>query len=1749
MALDEFMHFFTEEKISTKERNKLDESQFGIPELRKYPLTDEKHVLQAVRFFNKAEEKYKPELARRIVKRAKELNMTWTQWFNHDGCMHKYRKDLSKEDQKYYALHAHENDNAEKKSRHDAQKERDKRYEERRKIEKEWEKKGWKSTLTGGWYKESSQKLDYTPEAYECWNTLFTAKVKYDKSTPNTWKLKSPESVIRNKKGNCHDISYYVYKNLDKFAKKKVDKHILFMMEYKEGSDKGGATHSICYQNVENGICSVEYSWEKLSGVYTFFSLKELINFIKREWDFSKGFDKLFFAEIKNVDKLHPGMTLDQYVKIATSNKEIISEAFAYDAITGERVDLGPSTMTEEELRSRMVHGNGDDFTSGTSLTRDNDYNEPDDCYCEADVNGLVNANMIASKIHEKYESDKKEPIGNQNCQLCTWCAEAQFRGKDVLPRPIYSPRDPALEIKGEDIVINPERISIKSGLDDLLFRITETPYSRWYCHVKWKDGNGGHEFLLLNIDGKPYLMDPQQGLVDKLIETHSYIKDTDWSESYICRLDDKEFNKELFNKYNDPSKIVPWDAKLDIPFMVKEGLLSPEEAEEYFKKYPDEAPKDRHFLSYEELDRLNESKNIFTSGDFDKYGKDVDLTDARGPIQESVVMEFDHKSEKIPVNNVNFDKVYFGSPKNYSNGIKIDRPLFVTPFKGIASIFIYGDLDIQNKVPRGSYNLQYEEWNTASDEEMSKPFKEVHVYVEGYPELEPYEIENTGYIHTVDASKYKDDFYRYEWMSDSIEYLIDNDSSFVDVEEIQEVTVHYYVSGKPSANPKLGPYKKPIQESAWNDIKNGVNPYSKNLVFHISKDGALDGQIFKPRVPEYITKYDPKDPKFEDNTTGRICFSPSIEGCLNAILVNIGRWKTADKLGDWYVYIPEKPLNEYKHTTNKDIVKGKKVYDANLTKEIWIEEPVRLKQYGVIHVDQVKASDKKHTVPTSDNVKGDRRYYSFKWHWLVKPKVLKDVKYDYSKHETTENLEDELWRFKYGLIKDGKLVKNTSKEDWYKYWRLADPEEFEQAKGGNCYDYVEWEAGYLDAFGYKCNKYFILTSNGNTHAFIVVPDDGKFYFVDGAFNKIDGKTNIMKEFNSLQDCFEYITDAIKKYEKNESLTFTIYDYTNEDMKPGTPMKEFEEWITSHGKKVNMSKSIKEEYNMSDFERDPSVFRMFMEADENDSDDKDADKQEDTKESSNNKNDTDEEGDAIVSVSTTEITTTTDEDDDIGTDDGSGEQNQYDPKEVEYLNKLIASEADAISEYFEYGKLTRVPVLSKLYTDIGDEERFHLEQLIYAKSYLTGDKYEPKDSKVRREYEELLELGMDEETAMTTAIDKTRLIPEDDITEEEIEEFAILSQMSEMMSFQNEIIMECMDDTSDIRKALSNANTEAFMESVFIMEDVSNLNTKQGQKELGSKNPIRVIIGMFRSIYRIIINLVKKAKLAFQKKRLKNKKKWAWIKKHGIKGLFQSGVSLYFWNDQTNKYEIADALKYLQMVWDTCNLIIKNAGITDIPEEKFSIQKIIQTLGADIKFKPMYVKNLDSAIKDLQGTMLSKSKLIVNDNNQEELEKLFFGYTDSGYETMEREGENSKSIDLSKNIYNQMNIVLDAFSKSSAYVGELLNRLEIMEGKSDTIYQKNNKLYNKCVQTAGELTKALNKFNAAVSHDISTVTKIDNGLMEAVNKADEGDKADLDKLNDDRAKAKAEALQNAANEKNEETKTVSRFDISNSQKK
>ena len=963
--------------------------------------------------------------------------------------------------------------------------------------------------------------------------------------------------------------------------------------------------------------------------------------------------------------------------------------------------------------------------------------------------------------IHDKYKKDQKDPIGNQNCLLCTWCFEARMRGLDVLPRPVYSPRDDVLDIPGNQIVFGSRQIKFKN-YTDLASEISGAGDGcRFYVHVNWKDSKGGHEFIIMRIGGKNFIIDPQQGKIEPLTKSHNYVSDINYDNSYIVQLSEKKFNRNLFDKWNDESTVLPWDPKKDIPYMLKEGMITKEEADKELRKSSTERftselkrelenhpvqestlpkgislrpaeekdipniiqwklesinqelvdnPKVIKFIKNDARENLNNTRMILCDDDtigvlescyiddgewwyigeiylIPEYrGKGIakallqDEIDSHDKLKLKVSKDNDHAIElykslgftvsesdeysyvmtlvkdsvqeswnteeslklfkKLPKDLQDFlkngdisdlDEDYgidgyvveeFSSPEyleiaGKSYNLKDDDPMYNAidfATDGGGNDFVYNpddgyyynldheDYDIYNHI-HGD-RLSSTKWSelidpTRKSNKSSNPNVErtlefrnmteshlywdiCHVVLDDEIDtklcnkiIDDYDVARKGTWHDeffkkVDefANKYdcsyikapvdefksfmKRDFrptmFNWKFNSDGLKPRCMNIiKAFMKV--IKELDIDTTQLNPPAYKlhkqiiAKYG--TKMFQEGVIQNIKNKTSPFEKNLVYHISPEGHLDGQIFKPRVPDYLDKYDPSKTEFEDVETPRVCFSPSIEGCLNAIIVNIGRWKTANKLRDWYVYIPEKPLKEYKYRTNKQLVDAKLVYDANITKEIWIEEPVRLKQYGIIRIDSVTDKSRKKAVPTTLGEAKKRNVYDFKWHWLVKPKVLKDVPYDYSPLEVCKDMVADMESYKYGIPENGKIV-DGSEHDYDTKWKLQSPEEFEKNGGGICFDFVEFEEGYLDAYGIKCKKYFMSTNlpGNDTHTFILV-DDGKggFIYPESSFEKVAGT----HEVKSVEEAIKIVADGFWKINDNINKTnefkYYVWEY------------------------------------------------------------------------------------------------------------------------------------------------------------------------------------------------------------------------------------------------------------------------------------------------------------------------------------------------------------------------------------------------------------------------------------------------------------------------------------------------------------------------------------------------------------------------------------------------------------------------------
>ena len=150
-------------------------------------------------------------------------------------------------------------------------------------------------------------------------------------------------------------------------------------------------------------------------------------------------------------------------------------------------------------------------------------------------------------------------------------------------------------------------------------------------------------------------------------------------------------------------------------------------------------------------------------------------------------------------INDFPFDKVYFGSPNKMNSTLKLDGPLFITPYPGIASIFAVRPQNLQKYgVKRGQrVNRDYDEWDsTKKDSLLQQPLKELHMTIQGASDIKPSEEMLSGYIYTIDVTpEIRDHIYQSQRMNKTLEFCIDKLES-VSFSNIEHISVKLYVRG-----------------------------------------------------------------------------------------------------------------------------------------------------------------------------------------------------------------------------------------------------------------------------------------------------------------------------------------------------------------------------------------------------------------------------------------------------------------------------------------------------------------------------------------------------------------------------------------------------------------------------------------------------------------------------------------------------------------------------------------------------------------------------------------------------------------------------------------------------------------------------------------------------------------------------------------------------------------------------------------
>lgn len=462
--------------------------------------------------------------------------------------------------------------------------------------------------------------------------------------------------------------------------------------------------------------------------------------------------------------------------------------------------------------------------------------------------------------------------------------------------------------------------------------------------------------------------------------------------------------------------------------------------------------------------------------------------------------------------------------------------------------------------------------------------------------------------------------------------------------------------------------------------------------------------------------------------------------------------------------------------------------------------------------------------------------------------------------------------------------------------------------------------------------------------------------------------------------------------------------------------------------------------------------------------------------------------------------------------DSSDVHNEYNEKEVEILNKLVAAENDAMNDYFEAGKNTNIEVLRRLYADIGAEERFHAEQLIYAKCVITGEKYEPRDPKVKEEYKELLEMGMDEDTALSTAFDKRSMTQDgddegDDLFEEqqdaEVLEYAVSQFVAAEELLQN----------IDIAKLPSMEHSiETFVEAYVFQEAIDNVapgassaaTANNVQKKSGG--PIKLLVKAFTTLIQFIRKLGQNLKMTIRRITTRMKRIHQFIKENGISGIFAKGVYLYFYNDKNCTY-MNSALQYIDMCDRLTGIIANNVNMRGSWHSSNILPNGVN---------PITFGNFDKGLDMLRGVVLTKTKVIVTQDNQGKLAELFFGYT--GTPANLATGE-------SNNIFYKIKTISDAtqayLDKTEKFMGEL------QSAHDDPANAGRIEQYNQAIKSMTIIKNSIQKFIKALVHDNNEVIKLNNGILEETKQKTESKSfAEKLKVKEEKAAKLAELISN-----------------------
>lgn len=151
------------------------------------------------------------------------------------------------------------------------------------------------------------------------------------------------------------------------------------------------------------------------------------------------------------------------------------------------------------------------------------------------------------------------------------------------------------------------------------------------------------------------------------------------------------------------------------------------------------------------------------------------------------------------------------------------------------------------------------------------------------------------------------------------------------------------------------------------------------------------------------------------------------------------------------------------------------------------------------------------------------------------------------------KSLNDELNKWKYGVVIDGKVVTDASKVDWSRY-KTHPIDVMNKYKAGICWDFVNYQHNIFKKHGYHDESHMFVMERNNdpndivTHTFSIVNIGGKKYWFESSWFKHQG----VHEVNSYKD----VVDILRK-EYGENNAYDVYEYNPDGLDKNLTNGEF----------------------------------------------------------------------------------------------------------------------------------------------------------------------------------------------------------------------------------------------------------------------------------------------------------------------------------------------------------------------------------------------------------------------------------------------------------------------------------------------------------------------------------------------------------------------------------------------------------------